>query len=107
MLVDGVITKSELIVWLKEKYVDSFFDLEANLNDLIKMEIIKVSSIKGMPSELVYLVNDIFMLRVPPVKLLEDPVGYGLPTQFIKEYHEIVKAYFKNYHPTEEDNINY
>ena len=58
------------------------------------MEIIKVSSIKGMPSELVYLVNDIFMLRVPPVKLLEDPVGHGLPTKFIKDYHEIIKKFF-------------
>ena len=100
-----MITKSELMIWLKEKHVDSFFDLEANLTDLIKMEIIKVSSIKGMPSELIFLTNDIFMLRVPPVKLLEDPVSRGLPTQFIKDYPDIIKEFFKDYNPSEEDNL--
>ncbi|KKM80520.1 hypothetical protein LCGC14_1339030, partial [marine sediment metagenome] len=102
---EGVITKSELMIWLKDKDMGGFFDLDAILTDLIKMDIIKVSSIKGMPSELIFLTNDIFTLRVPPVKLLEDPVGRGLPTQYIKDYPDIIKKFFKNYHPTEEDNI--
>ncbi|MFX0207517.1 MAG: hypothetical protein ACFFDT_16140, partial [Candidatus Hodarchaeota archaeon] len=102
---EGVITKSELLVWLKDKYLGSFFDSEALLLDLIKMDLIKVGSIKGMPSELIYLTNDLFMLRVPPVKLLEDPVDRGLPTQFAKEYPKEIKEFFKDYRPTEEDNL--
>jgi hypothetical protein len=102
---EGVITKSELQIWLKDEYMGSFFDLEAILMDLIKMDLIKVSSIKGMPSELIYLTNDIFMLRVPPVKFLEDPITHGLPTQFAKEYPNVIKEFFKDYRPTEEDNL--
>ncbi|NVM36033.1 MAG: DUF2341 domain-containing protein [Candidatus Lokiarchaeota archaeon] len=102
---DGVITKSELMVWLKDKHLEGFFDLDAILNDLIKMDIIKVSSIKGLPSELIFLVKDIFMLRTPPTTVLEDPVSHGLPSQFIQEYPNNVKKFFQEYHPTEEDNI--
>jgi hypothetical protein len=69
------------------------------------MELINVRSIKGMSSELVFFTNDVFMLRVPPVKLLEDPINRGLPTQFVKEYPKVVKDFFKDYRPTEEDNI--
>ncbi|MFW9881444.1 MAG: hypothetical protein ACFFG0_50915, partial [Candidatus Thorarchaeota archaeon] len=102
---DGVITKSELMIWLKDKHLGGFFDLDAVLNDLIKMDIIKVTSIKGLPSELVFLINDIFMLRVPPVKLLEDPASHGLPTQFTNEYPNDISKFFQDYQPTEEDNI--
>jgi len=102
---EGVITKSELMIWLKDRHSGGFFDLDAILNDLIKMNIIKVSSIKGFPSELVFLINDIFILRLPPVKLLEDPLNYGLPSQFIKEYPNDIKKFFREYRPIEEDNI--
>ena len=102
---DGVITKSELMIWLKDKHIEVFFDLEAILSDLIKMDIIKVGSIKGIPSELIFLTKDLFMLRTPPVKLLEDPVSHGLPAQFLKEYFKVIKEYFEDYQPTEEDNL--
>ena len=101
-----VITKSELTIWLKDKHIEGFFDLEAILSDLIKMDILKVGSIKGLPSELIFLTKDLFMLRTPPTKLLEDPVSYGLPSQFLKEYPKEVKEFFQDYQPSEEDNIN-
>jgi hypothetical protein len=77
----GVFTKSELMIWLKEV------------------------SVKGVPSELIILTNDLFMLRVPPVKLLDNPVERGLPTQFSKEYSSNVKKFFQNYQPSQEDNL--
>ncbi|MFX0037187.1 MAG: hypothetical protein ACFE9I_16265, partial [Candidatus Hermodarchaeota archaeon] len=46
-----------------------------------------------------------FMLRVPPVNLLENPVSRGLPTQFAKIYLAEVKKFFQEYRPTEEDNL--
>ena len=52
---------------------------------------------------LIALTNDLFMLRVPPVKLLENPVNRGLPTQFAKTYKTEVKNFFQDYHPSEED----
>ncbi|MHA2266399.1 MAG: DUF2341 domain-containing protein [Promethearchaeota archaeon] len=101
----GLITKSELTVWLKDKFFEGFLDLDATLAEMLKKEFIKQVSVKGLTSELVVLINDIFMLRVPPVDLYVDPVNRGLPIQFSKEYTDEVKQFFQNYHPTNEDNL--
>jgi len=101
----GLITKSELTVWLRDKFAEEFVDLESTLSEMLKKEIIKQVSVKGLPSELIFLINDFFMLRVPPVQLFEDPSNRGLPLQFVKEYLTDVKGFFKNYKPTIEDNI--
>ncbi|MFX0081313.1 MAG: LamG-like jellyroll fold domain-containing protein [Candidatus Hodarchaeota archaeon] len=101
----GAAYKSELEIWIKDKYVESYIDLDAILIDLIKRDIIKEVSVKGMPSELIFLTKDLFMLRVPPINLLENPIVKGLPTQFAKAYSSEVKKFFQNYHPSEEDNL--
>jgi hypothetical protein len=101
----GIISKSELVIWFKDKYTEKFIDLEATLSDLLKKGIIKQISVKGLLSELIVLINDVFMLRAPPSELIEDPINRGLPTQFKKEYLEIVKKFFQSYVPTNEDNI--
>jgi hypothetical protein len=103
---EGVISKSELIVWLKDKYKEGFIDFESILSDLMKMEIIKEATIKGIPSELIFLINDPFMLRIPPVQLLESPEKHGLPSYLSETYKTEVKKFFQNYHPLEQDNIN-
>ncbi|MFW9989046.1 MAG: hypothetical protein ACFFC3_10345 [Candidatus Odinarchaeota archaeon] len=102
---EGVITKSELKIWLKDQYREGFFDVDAILTELIKKEIIKETSVKGMPSELIFLINDIFMIRRPPVNLLKNPVERGLPERFIEDYKVAVRNYFQKYQPTEEDNL--
>ncbi|MFX0105206.1 MAG: hypothetical protein ACFE75_06925, partial [Candidatus Hodarchaeota archaeon] len=101
----GVISKSELAIWFKDKYTEIFVDLEAILSDLLKKGIIKQVSVKGLLSELIVLVNDVFMLRIPPIELYEDPVNRGLPTQFRKEYLNRVKQFFQSYRPKNEDNL--
>ena len=102
---EGVVSKSELKVWLKEKYYRGFFDIDGILIELIKKEIIKETSVKGMPSELIFLINDIFTIRRPPLKMLRAPVDHGLPESLAVAYRSEVKGYFKNYSPSEEDNL--
>jgi hypothetical protein len=102
----GAITKSELTVWLRDKFVEGFIDIEATLLELLKRDIVKQVSVKGIPSELIFLTNDFFMLRIPPVKIFKDPASRGLPTQFIKEYKTEITKFFQNYHPTSEDTLN-
>jgi len=102
---EGVITKSELKIWLKDRYREGFFDVDAILMDLIKKEIIKETSVKGMPSELIFLINDPFMIRRPPITLLKNPLERGLPENFIDEYRIVVKKFFQKYRPTDEDNL--
>jgi len=104
---EGVVSKSELKVWMKEKYYRGFFDIDGILIELIKKEIIKEASVKGMPSELIFLINDIFTIRRPPIKLLMDPVERGLPESFVAAYSSEVRSYFQTYRPSEEDNLKY
>ena len=102
---EGVVSKSELMVWLKDKYKQGFVDLEGVLTELIKRELIKEASVKGMPSELIFLTNDIMMMRVPPVQLLKDPADRGLPSQLANDYRTETKKYFQGYRPSENDNL--
>jgi hypothetical protein len=93
------------MIWVKDRELEAIIDLEAILAELIKSELIKVASVKGIPSELIFLTKDIFMLRVPPEKLFKDPIDYGLPSQFVAEYQEEIQKFFKYYRSTEEDNL--
>jgi hypothetical protein len=102
---DGVVAKSELIIWLKDRYHAGFVDLDAILSDLVKLGIIQQLSVKGIPSDLIFLTKDVFMLRVPPNQLLEDSIIRALPTQIAKIYPSDINDFFRNYQPTEEDNL--
>ena len=101
---EGVVSKSELNVWLKDKYVHGFFDIDGILFDLVKREIVKVASVKDMPSELIFLVSDPLILRVPPTNLLNNPLEKGLPETLENDYQITVRKFFQNYQPSEEDN---
>ncbi|MFX0028453.1 MAG: hypothetical protein ACFE8B_04545 [Candidatus Hermodarchaeota archaeon] len=102
---EGVITKSELKIWLKDQYREGFFDVDAILMELIKKEIIKEASVKGMPSELIFLINDLFMIRRPPITLLRNPSERGLPEKFIDDYNIAVRKFFQKYRPSDDDNL--
>ena len=56
---EGTVSKSELMVWLKDRYKQGFVDLEGVVIELIKRDIVKETSVKGMPSELIFLTNDL------------------------------------------------
>lgn len=103
---EGVVSKSELMVWLKDRYRQGFVDLESVLIELIKREIIKEASVKGMPSELIFLTHDITTLRIPPVTLLKDPKDRGLPAHLSEDYKAEARKFFQNYQPSESDNLN-
>jgi hypothetical protein len=102
---EGVVSKSELMIWLKDQYKQGVIDLEGVLVELIKRELIKEASVKGMPSELIFLTRDILMLRVPPAQLLKDPKDKGLPSNLSGDYISEAKNFFQNYRLSEEDNL--
>ena len=102
---EGVISKSELVVWLKDRYTQGFIDLEGILIELIKRDIIKEASVKGMPSELIFLTNDVLMLRKPPLALIDDPVGRGLPDNLAADYIAECKKSFSTYRISDDDNL--
>ena len=102
---DVAVSKSELNIWLKDQHREGFFDIEIELNSLVKIGIVKVISIQGQPSDMVFLVEDILVLRVPSRELISDPVDHHLPESLKSAYFTEIKAYFEEYHPNESDNI--
>ena len=102
---EGVVSKSELMIWLKDRYKQGFIDVDGILMELIKREIVKEASVKGMPSELIFLIKDFVIMRVPPVKILKDPADRGLPSQLVESYMSAARSFFQNYRPTEGDNL--
>jgi hypothetical protein len=103
LIEDGSATKSELNSWLKEKLAKEELDIDAILHAMIKMGLIVESTLKEMPSPLVFLVGDIFATRVPPVKIVSGAKAGSFPGYLSSEYLSDVKTYFENYSPTPED----
>ena len=102
---EGVVSKSELMIWLKDRYHHGFVDLEGGITELIKRGIVKEASVKGMPSELIFLTKDLLIMRVPATTLFKSPSDKGLPSQLNDDYTSESKKYFKNYRPSEDDNL--
>ena len=82
------------MVWLKNKYKQGFVDIDRILIDLIKPETVKEASVKGMPSELIFLTNDILMGRFPAEGLVENPSNHGLPIEISSDFLAFVKKFF-------------
>jgi len=102
---EGVISKSELSIWLKDQYRKGLVDIEPILLDLIKQDLVKEASVKGMPSELIFLINDVTLIRTPPAKLIQDSANRGLPSHLVEDYKTECMKYFQNYHPSEQDEM--
>ena len=93
--------------WLADKYRRSFIDTESIITELLKIGILKETSIqgKGLPTITLCLIKDILVIRTPPSSILEDPVNKGLPFELIKRYSKEVREYFEKYNPSEQDII--
>ncbi len=103
---EGAISKSELSIWLRDVCTQGFVELDNVIKDLIKMEVIKESSVKGIGYEFIFLINDIFMCRIPSVKTNEYITERGLPEQLVSNFLRETKNLFQNYTPSEEDNLS-
>ena len=102
---EGSLLKSEIAVWLRDQFKGGFVEIEGILLSLIKESLIKSVSVKGAPSEVVYLINDIYITRAPPKVLVEDASNRGLPGDLKEDYHREVVTFFQNYKNDDDDNL--
>jgi hypothetical protein len=103
--IEGSVSKSEVAVWLKDKYRTDFVDLDAVITSFIKMGLIKETSVKGLISETLFLTNDLMIYRIPAKVIIKDPGDRGLPGELSEDYISECKNFFNGYTPSEEDNI--
>jgi hypothetical protein len=102
---EGSIMKSEILVWLKDQFRTGFIEIDSTLNLLTKEGLIKLVSVKGLPSEVVFLIRDLIMTRTPPVQILKESGTRGLPTILLESYKSEISTFFKNYVVSDEDNL--
>jgi hypothetical protein len=101
-----VIPRSEIEIWLKDQYRGSvIFDIEGSINALLKQGLVKIASVKGVAADLIFFVQDIMMLRHPPVELIKDPVGHHLPKSMKRVYIGEVRKFFQSYKIGDEDSL--
>ncbi len=102
---ETAISKSEISIWMKDQYKEGFVDIENLLAGLVKLGLVKIASVKGLSSDLVFLTEDIMALRVPVVDLIKDPVDHHLPESLKTSYIKEVRNFFEHYVPSESDNL--
>jgi len=100
---EGVVFKSEIAIWLKDVYRTGFVDLESTLNSLINEGIAKSATVKGVQSELIFLISDIVVVRHPPGLLLKECTQRGLPSSLRDDYAKRIKSYFSHFTPSDND----
>ncbi|UYP45248.1 hypothetical protein NEF87_001533 [Candidatus Lokiarchaeum ossiferum] len=102
---ETAISKSEISIWMKDQYREGFVDVENLLAGMVKLGLVKIASVKGLSSDLVFLTEDIMVLRTPPVELVKDPVDHHLPASLKDSYIKEVRNFFELYVPSEADNL--
>ena len=102
---EGVVTKSQLITWLKQTYPNGFGDIDLTLFEFVQKDFIQMLSVKDERSVNIFLLNDLVMFRKPPFNIIKGPRGKGLPKNFEATYLNSAELFFQNYQPSEEDNV--
>ncbi len=102
---EGVVTKSQLITWLRQTYPRGFGDIDLTLFEFIQKDFIQMHSVKDERSMVIFFINDIVMFRKPAFNILKGPHGKGLPKNFEATYMNSSNLFFQNYNPSEEDNL--
>ncbi|MHA1846607.1 MAG: hypothetical protein ACTSXU_03095 [Promethearchaeota archaeon] len=102
---EGSINKGELSIWLKEITESPFIDVDAEIVRLAKYDLIKQVTIKGFPTEVIFLMNVLLITRVPPRTILKEAVQRGMPEKILPKYKDDVVAFFKEYIPVPDDSL--
>jgi len=102
---EAAVSKSEIAIWLKDQYREGFVDVENVLTGMVKGNLAKIASVKGVSSDMVFMGQSLMMLRVPPKQLIMDPVDRHLPEKLKGDYIREVKSYFETYKPSDSDNL--
>jgi len=106
LIEDGSATKSELLTWLKDRLARENIDIDGILHSMIKIGLIVESTLKEMPSSIVFLVGDIFVTRIPPVNIIKKAKLNQFGGNLDNDYLTDVKGFFEAYSPTPEDQDN-
>ena len=101
---EGIFYKDELKIWLEDSLKKKAFNYEMAIERLSHNDLIKVSSVKGVEGTYVFLINDIVLLRAPPIDLIQTFKAKG-DTKMNEDILSKIRNFFKYYEPSERDNL--
>jgi len=101
---EGVYYKDELKIWLEDSLKKKAFNYEMAIERLSHNDLIKVSSVKGVEGTYVFLINDIVLLRAPPIDIIQN-FKTKSDTKLNEKILSKVREFFKYYKPSERDNL--
>ena len=101
---EGVYYKDELKIWLEESLKQPAFNYDLAIERLSHNNFIKLASVKGVEGTYLFLINDLVMLRAPPMDFVQKQQQHSdsaLYDQIFTKTHE----FFKFYQTSERDNL--
>ncbi|MBD3352684.1 MAG: hypothetical protein GF364_14450 [Candidatus Lokiarchaeota archaeon] len=99
-----MVARSDIELWVKQNF-DIYVDIEALLDQLMDMGLVKTVSVKGISSDMMFFVQDIMMLRHPPIDIVKKPGDFNIPDSLHKFYVAEVRKFFKSYILSDADNM--
>lgn len=101
---ESMLAKSELGIWIKDEFKEGEIDIDTVINGLLRSGLIKMGSVKGYSSDLLFMIKDFMVSRKPP-KFYKDPSEYNCPNSLADTYRIAVRTFFSDYRPSETDNF--
>lgn len=102
---DGCAVKEELEIWLRDKFRKRYFNFSAILASLMRLGLVKITSVKSLLQEMVFLTRAVLAFREPPTRIMDLLEADGDPSlsPLKGQYRKQVEGFFKLYRPSLED----
>lgn len=102
-LTAGPMSKIEAKEVLEQELQTEIVNIDLLLDPLIKMDLVKKAIVEGIPSEVLFLLEDIFAVRLPPDVNTMKALRSRIPENLATKYEQQVAKSFEKYKVLEED----
>jgi predicted transcriptional regulator len=96
LVIDGSVTKTELAEYVKKKTGRSL-EIDVSLAQLVKFGLVQTEWVEGLSSESVFLMRDVFPMRMPPKTIVEKAKKGLVPKEVAARYLSEVQDFFRDY----------
>lgn len=102
-LAGGPMSKVEAKEILEQELQTEIVNIDLLLDPLIKMDLVKKAIVEGIPSEVLFLLEDIFSVRMPPDLTVVRALRSRIPDNLATKYEQQVAKFFEKYKVLEEE----
>jgi DNA-binding MarR family transcriptional regulator len=102
-LTTGALSKVEAKESLEEELKTEIVNIDLLIDPLVKMGLVKKAIVEGIPSESLFLLSDIFAVRLPPDTSVLRALRGRIPENLAVKYEQQEAKFFEKYKVHEED----